>query len=223
MINQQYTISNNVVEMAGEIVSDFQYTHTVFGERFYKVLLQVERLSNTVDILPLQISERLFDVSGTCIGKKVTVSGQFRSYNKYRNGSSHLILSVFVQNMTVCESLEDPARNRIYLDGYLCKKPAYRKTPLGREITDVLLAVNRSYTKSDYIPCICWGRNARYMSLQPVGSKMQIWGRVQSRNYQKRMDDSELISRTAYEVSVSRYDISRERRPVIRSVADSGQ
>lgn len=199
---------NNQVSMMGEIVSEFQFSHEVFGEGFYMVELAVNRLSNYSDYIPLMISERLIDTDQDYTGQLIRVSGQFRSYNRHEEKKNRLVLSVFVRELEFLDEIDENEKtNQIFLDGYICKEPIYRKTPLGREIADVLLAVNRSYGKSDYIPCICWGRNARFASGFTVGSHIQIVGRVQSREYVKRIDEENVEHRVAYEVSVSKVDL----------------
>ncbi|WP_294900875.1 single-stranded DNA-binding protein [uncultured Eubacterium sp.] len=199
---------NNQVTMMGEIVSAFQFSHEVFGEGFYMVELAVSRLSNYSDYIPLMISERLIDTEQDYTGQFIRVSGQFRSYNRHEEKKNRLVLSVFVRELEFLDEIDENEKtNQIFLDGYICKEPIYRKTPLGREIADVLLAVNRSYGKSDYIPCICWGRNARFASGFTVGSHIQILGRVQSREYVKRISEEEVEHRVAYEVSVSKVDL----------------
>ena len=199
---------NNQVSMMGEIVSEFQFSHEVFGEGFYMVELAVNRLSNYSDYIPLMISERLIDTEQDYTGQLIRVSGQFRSYNRHEKKKNRLVLSVFVRELEFLDEIDENEKtNQIFLDGYICKEPIYRKTPLGREIADVLLAVNRSYGKSDYIPCICWGRNARFASGFTVGSHIQIVGRVQSREYVKRIDEENVEHRVAYEVSVSKVDL----------------
>ena len=201
---------NNQVSIVGEITSGFTFSHEVYGEGFYMVEVAVSRLSNFADYIPLMVSERLVDVSQTYIGQKVYVTGQFRSYNKHEESRNRLVLSVFVREIEFVEDAEeleeDIKSNQIYLDGYICKEPIYRKTPLGREIADLLVAVNRSYGKSDYIPCICWGRNARFASGFTVGGHVQVWGRIQSREYVKKLNEEEVDKRIAYEVSVSKID-----------------
>ncbi len=200
-------IENNQVTIMGEIISDFVFSHEVFGEGFYMVNVSVRRLSNSEDIIPLMISERLIDVSQNYSGEFVMVAGQFRSYNRHDELKNRLVLSVFVREITFIDEEMDGAKtNTILLDGYICKAPVYRKTPLGREIADLLLAVNRPYGKSDYIPCICWGRNARYASTFEVGEHVQIIGRIQSREYVKKITETETQKRTAYEVSVSKLE-----------------
>ena len=185
----------------------FRSSHEVFGEGFYVVDLEVSRLSEQSDIIPLMISERLLNVEEDYIGCTVEAIGQFRSYNRHEGPKNRLVLSVFVREINFMEEFTDYTKtNQIFLDGYICKVPIYRKTPLGREIADILLAVNRPYGKSDYIPCIAWGRNARYAAGFEVGARVRVWGRVQSREYTKKLSDSECEKRIAYEVSVSKLE-----------------
>ncbi len=200
-------IENNQVTIMGKVASEFTYSHEVFGEGFYMVDVLVKRLSNSDDRIPLMISERLIDVTKDYTGEYICVSGQFRSYNRHEEQKNRLVLSVFVREVEFMDEQQDGAKtNFILLEGYICKKPVYRKTPLGREIADLLLAVNRPYGKSDYIPCICWGRNARYASGFEVGEHVQVLGRIQSREYVKKISESETQTRTAYEVSVSKLE-----------------
>ena len=215
-------LKNNQAVVAGEVVSDFEFSHEVFGEGFYLVKLKVSRLSHSSDIIPLLISERLIDVSQSCVGRFMEARGQFRSYNKHENNRNHLVLSLFVRELEMLDVLDNRKPNMIFLDGYICKEPVYRTTPLGREIADVLLAVNRAYSKSDYIPCICWGRNARYAGNLPVGSRIQLWGRIQSREYQKKISEDNVISRIAYEVSVNKMEYCDDVMSLEGKVADSG-
>ena len=169
--------------------------------------IMVKRLSDSEDIIPVMVSERLIDVTQDYEGEYLMVNGQFRSYNRHEEKKNRLVLSVFAREISFVEDEDDSVKsNQIYLDGYICKPPVYRKTPLGREIADLLIAVNRPYGKSDYIPCICWGRNARYASAFYVGGHVLIWGRIQSREYMKRISDTETEKRTAYEVSVSKLE-----------------
>lgn len=201
-------IENNQVTLMGEIVSDFAYSHEIYGEGFYMVDVQVYRLSDSVDIIPLMVSERLLDTSQNYAGCKIAVFGQFRSYNRHEERKNKLVLSVFAREIEFIDEIGESGRtNQIFLDGYICKEPVYRKTPLGREIADLLLAVNRPYGKSDYIPCICWGRNARYASTFEVGSRCAVWGRIQSREYMKKISEDEAERRVAYEVSVSKLEL----------------
>ncbi len=200
-------IENNQVTIMGEIVSTFEFSHEVFGEGFYMVDVSVRRLSNSVDTIPVMISERLIDVECDYRGEFLMVSGQFRSYNRHDEQKNRLVLSVFAREVSFIEEELDGAKtNNILLDGYICKLPIYRKTPLGREIADLLLAVNRPYGKSDYIPCICWGRNARFASAFEVGEHVQVLGRIQSREYVKKLSETETEKRTAYEISVSKLE-----------------
>lgn len=201
-------IENNQVTVMGEIVSDFAYSHEIFGEGFYMVDVRVQRLSESFDIIPVMVSERLIDVSGSYIGMLICVNGQFRSYNCHEERKNRLVLSVFAREVEFMDEVEESSKtNQIYLDGYICKEPIYRKTPLGREIADLLLAVNRPYGKSDYIPCICWGRNARYANNFKVGERCAIWGRIQSREYMKKLDEEHVERRVAFEVSVSKLEL----------------
>ena len=207
-------IENNQVTVMGEIVSDFSYSHEIFGEGFYMVDVKVKRLSESYDIIPVMVSERLLDVTGNYIGAYICVNGQFRSYNRHEERKNRLVLSVFAREVEFLEDLEESSRtNQIFLDGYICKEPIYRRTPLGREIADVLLAVNRPYGKSDYIPCICWGRNARYASSFRVGERCAIWGRIRSREYMKKLDEDNVEKRVAFEVSVSKLELVCEEEP----------
>ena len=198
---------NNQVTIMGKVATEFSFSHEVFGEGFYMVEVEVKRLSNSEDRIPLMISERLIDVTQDYTGEYIMVHGQFRSYNRHEEQKNRLVLSVFVREISFMEEEPDGTKtNSIWLDGYICKEPIYRKTPLGREIADLLLAVNRPYGKSDYIPCICWGRNARYASGFEVGEHVQLLGRIQSREYIKRISDTETEKRVAYEVSVSKLE-----------------
>lgn len=200
-------IENNKVTIIGEVMSEFEYSHEVYGEGFYTVNLAVNRLSNSIDVIPLMVSERLVDVTEDLRGTIIEASGQFRSYNRHEETKNRLVLSIFVRELEfVDEYDEEQSTNQIYLDGYICKPPIYRKTPLGREIADILIAVNRPYGKSDYIPCIAWGRNARYAAGFEVGSHIQVFGRIQSREYTKKINEEECERRTAYEVSVSKIE-----------------
>lgn len=209
MLDKVFT--NNQVTVAGEVVSTFTFSHEVYGEHFFMVNIAVCRLSSSYDIIPVMVSERLVDVKSDYRGCIMQACGQFRSYNRYDEAKNRLVLSVFAREITFLEENEEEQNpNHIFLDGYVCKKPVYRKTPLGREIADVLLAVNRPYGKSDYIPCICWGRNARFVEQFEVGTHIQLWGRIQSREYQKKIGEDEYEKRVAYEVSVSKLEYLEE-------------
>ena len=204
-------IENNQVTIMGEVVSEFRFSHEVFGEGFYMVEVLVRRLSNSEDRIPVMVSERLIDVEQDYRGEFIYVAGQFRSYNRHEETKNRLVLSVFAREIAfVEEELDASKTNQILLEGYICKAPVYRKTPLGREIADLLLAVNRPYGKSDYIPCICWGRNARYASGFSVGQHVQLLGRIQSREYVKKISETQTQTRTAYEVSVSKLECMDE-------------
>lgn len=199
-------IKNNQVTICGEIAGEFVFSHEVYGEGFYLVDVLARRLSGACDAIPVTVSERLIDVTQNYIGQYVCVSGQFRSYNRHYEMKNRLVLSVFARELEFAEKLMDDV-NQIFLDGYICREPIYRKTPLGREITDMIVAANRSYGKSDYIPCVSWGRNAKYASGLEVGSRIRICGRIQSRQYVKKLDGGSAEERTAYEVSVSKMEV----------------
>lgn len=210
-MQQDNQIINNSVTLVGKIASDYVFSHEVYGEGFYNFDVEVPRLSDAVDILPVTISERLLDAETFKIGATVSISGQIRTYNNYSQAENRnrLILKVFVRDFEVFEDAaasEELSPNEAFLNGYICKQPVYRTTPFGREIADLLIAVNRSYNKSDYIPCIAWGRNARFTGRLEVGDNIKIWGRMQSRVYQKKLDDGASIDRVAYEVSVSKLE-----------------
>ncbi len=200
-------IENNQVVIMGEVVGEFTFSHEIYGEGFYMVDVLVTRLSESADVIPLMVSERLLDVTKDYRGYKIMVTGQFRSYNRHEERKNKLVLSVFAREIEFIDEIGESSKtNQIFLDGYICKEPIYRKTPLGREIADLLLAVNRPYGKSDYIPCICWGRNARFASGFEVGTRCAIWGRIQSREYVKKISETEAERRVAYEVSVSKLE-----------------
>lgn len=208
-------IENNRVVVIGKIISEFTFSHEVFGEGFYTVNISVNRLSDQVDIIPLLISERLINVKENYIGRTVEAAGQFRSYNRHDGVKNKLVLSVFVREIMFREEFTDYTKtNQIYLDGFICKAPIYRKTPLGREIADLLVAVNRPYGKSDYIPCIAWGRNARFASSFEIGTHIRLWGRIQSREYSKKFGENEVEKRVAYEISINKLECAEEDRPV---------
>ena len=205
-------IENNQVTVIGSVASEFTYSHEVFGEGFYMVDVAVNRLSENADILPITVSERLLMNQNIVCGKHVKIKGQLRSYNNYTGNRSRLVLTIFVRDIQVLDEEQMHNENEIILNGFICKAPIYRKTPFGREISDVLIAVNRAYNKSDYIPCITWGRNARYISSLEVGTAVKVWGRIQSRVYQKKNDD-QVEERIAYEVSVSKISLHTEENP----------
>lgn len=199
----------NVVTISGEIISDFTFNYEKYGEGFYTAFISIERKSGVKDVLPIMVSERLADVKADWTGKYVKIDGQFRSYNKQSESGNRLILHVFAKEFVPDSFGYD--KNSVFLDGFICKPTSYRETPLGREITDMLVAVNRKYRKSDYIPCVAWGRNARFAENIYVGDHVRIEGRIQSREYKKQISDDEFETRVAYEVSVSKIEILEEK------------
>ena len=203
---------NNSVVITGVVVEDGVFSHEVYGEGFYTFKISSERLSENADILPITVSERLLMNQNIVCGKHVKIKGQLRSYNNYTGNRSRLVLTIFVRDIQVLDEEQMHNENEIILNGFICKAPIYRKTPFGREISDVLIAVNRAYNKSDYIPCITWGRNARYISSLEVGTAVKVWGRIQSRVYQKKNGD-QVEERIAYEVSVSKISLHTEENP----------
>ncbi|MCC8161008.1 MAG: single-stranded DNA-binding protein [Oscillospiraceae bacterium] len=200
-------LSNNQAAIIGTIEDEFVFNHEIYAEKFYTCTVKVPRLSGTSDEVRIMVSERLIMDGDYKIGDTVEVTGQFRSYNSYENGDNRLVLTVFAKDITHCGDTENKNPNTLYLNGFICKKPVYRTTPFGREITDLLLAVNRSYNKSDYIPIIAWGRNARFAKNLNVGDNVKIYGRIQSRTYQKRISDEDTVTKTAYEVSINRMEL----------------
>lgn len=201
-------MENNKVFLKGIVSSEAKFSHEVFGEGFYELNIKVARLSDNFDIVPVTVSEKL--LAGDCfaLGKEVAIRGQFRSYNKMVDGKSKLLLTVFVRNIIEMDDSINP--NIVELTGFVCKEPVFRTTPFGREICDVLLAVNRAYNKSDYLPCIAWGRNARYVKTIKVGQKVDVVGRIQSREYQKKLSDTEVGTRVAYELSIGKIHLSQD-------------
>ena len=219
-MNTNYSDNNHLV-LVGKVTSEKRFSHEIYGERFYIFDLEVPRLSDTSDFIPITISERLIDEEKMKIGNRIIVKGQFRSYNSYENERNKLILTVFVKDvifedeietkMEEDELLKSNVSNEVILTGYICKKPIYRQTPFGREIADILLAVNRAYNKSDYIPSIAWGRTARFCQNLETGTEVRVIGRVQSRNYEKKHEDGTVEQRVAYEVSISSLEVINEK------------
>ncbi len=199
---------NNRVYVRGEIVSTARYSHEIYGEGFYEMDVMIKRLSGQADVLPITVSERLIQEKDLQVGKTISAIGQFRSYNKLVENKSKLMLTVFARDIVENEENKNP--NSITLSGYVCKEPVYRTTPFNREIADVLLAVNRAYNKSDYIPCIAWGRNARFVKNLQVGDFLTINGRIQSREYQKKFSEDDVRTMTAYEVSINKLSTEEE-------------
>ena len=223
-------LENNYLTLVGKVTSEKQFSHEIYGERFYSFNLSVPRLSGNADIIPVTVSERLITDEMMQIGTKLLIKGQFRSYNSYENERNRLILTVFAKDIEKLEEevpktevneegeevqvndfvKKETVTNEVILIGYICKKPIYRQTPFGREIADLLLAVNRAYNKSDYIPSIAWGRNARFCQNLEVGTEVKIVGRIQSRNYEKKYEDGTIVKKVAYEVSVGSLEVIRE-------------
>ena len=222
-------LENNYLTLVGRVTSEKQFSHEIYGERFYSFDLSIPRLSGNADIIPVTVSERLINDEMMQIGTKLLIKGQFRSYNSYENEKNRLILTVFAKDIKKLEENTEPevdeegneievndiARkdtitNEVVLIGYICKKPIYRQTPFGREIADILLAVNRAYNKSDYIPSIAWGRNARFCQNLEVGTEVKIVGRIQSRNYEKKYEDGTIVKKVAYEVSIGSLEVIKE-------------
>ena len=206
---------NNIVKIGGTISSNLEFSHEIYDEKFYKFFVDVERLSDSKDSLPVIVSERITDINNINIGDTVLVEGQFRSYNELNDIKSKLVLSIFAKEIKIANKEEVSKINDILLEGFICKKPIYRKTPLGREISDMLVAVNRSYKKSDYIPCILWGRNAKYSETLEVGTKVKLSGRVQARMYEKKQLNGELIKHIAYEISVAKFGLNEDKTEVL--------
>ena len=214
-------LENNYLTLVGKVTGEKRFSHEIYGERFYIFNLEIPRLSGNSDIIPITVSERLIQEETLQEGKKLLVKGQFRSYNSYENEKNRLILTVFTKDIVELKEEDeeeeneivkkDIVTNEVVLIGYICKKPIYRQTPFGREISDILLAVNRAYNKSDYIPCIAWGRNARFCQNLEVGSQVKIVGRVQSRTYEKKHEDGTVESRVAYEVSIGSLEVIEEK------------
>lgn len=196
---------DNEARIVGFVASDLEFSHEVHTEGFYRFIIMSDRLSENKDTIVVTISERILADLEIPAGTKVKITGQFRSYNNYSGEGSKLILTLFARDLRLADDCEK-CENEIYLNGYICKPVVYRVTPFGREIADILVAVNRAYNKSDYIPCIAWGRNAKFVNTLSVGANIKIWGRMQSREYQKRISEDETITKTAYEVSVSKLE-----------------
>ena len=215
-MNENY-LKNNRVFLSGRVAREPQYSHELFGEGFYEFYIEVKRLSGQTDVLPVTVSERIMNGVELSEGSPVALSGQFRSYNKLENEHSKLMLTVFVRDFIPYDA-EEQNPNVVELNGYICKPPVYRTTPFNREICDVLLAVNRGYNKSDYIPCIAWGRNARFVRDAEVGLNVVIGGRIQSRKYNKKLDDDTIEERVAYELSVGKIAVERSAAEIASTV-----
>lgn len=199
-------MENNIITLMGTVESTPQYSHSVMDENFYSFVLRVPRLSETDDLLPVTFSANIYDENIIKEGARVRVKGQLRSYNKYSETKTRLILTVFAKDINISDDTDEENPNEIFINGFICKKPVYRKTPFGREITDLIIAVNRAFNRSDYIPAIAWGKNALYCENLEVGSNVMLWGRLQSRNYNKRISENETQIRTAYELSITKIE-----------------
>lgn len=211
MTEEKPIINSNEVCIAGVVASEPMLTHEIYGECFFVFDLSVKRLSDSFDNIPVLMSERLIPVGQIIPGRFLEVEGQFRSYNNTEQGKSRLVLNVFAREVRFLQEIDGlENHNSAYFNGFICKKPNYRTTPFGREITDILLAVNRAFKKSDYIPCICWGRNARYCAGLEIGTNIQVWGRIQSRFYQKSLENGAMEKRIAYEISVNRFIVNHK-------------
>ena len=216
-------LENNHLVLVGKVTSEKRFSHEIYGEKFYVFDLEVARLSDTTDIIPVTASERILNDELISLGNRIVIKGQFRSYNSYEGERSRLILTVFAKDIVYETDLPEEEQeelrktsNKVVLSGYICKKPIYRQTPFGREIADILLAVNRAYNKSDYIPSIAWGRNARYCKNLLTGTEVKVVGRVQSRNYEKKHEDGTIENRVAYEVSIGSLEIVSEDNEYIK-------
>lgn len=204
-------VKNNQVTVVGVISSEAEFNHEAYGEDFYTACLSIPRTSGYKDKIPITISDRMCKVKELQVGQPIAVYGQFRSFNRHGDDRNQLVLSVFAQEMELLNgSSKHSDENDIFLNGFICKEPVYRKTPRGREIAQLIVAVHRVHGKSDYIPCICWGRNARFASALEVGSHVKLHGRIQSREYVKRLSATETETRMAYEVSVSKIEFRGE-------------
>ena len=199
-------MENNTITLTGTVETFPQYSHSVLNEEFYNFILRVPRLSENDDLLPITVSQRQLETDFIKLGNRIKVKGQLRSYNKYTQTKTRLILTVFAKGIAEARAEDDDNPNEIFINGYICKAPIYRRTPFGREITDLIVAVNRAFNRSDYIPAIAWGRNAVYSEGLEVGSNVMLWGRLQSRNYNKRISEDETEVRTAYELSVTKIE-----------------
>lgn len=210
-MNRVIEITQSII--SGKLISEFTFHHEIFGEGFYTAQISTKRASGQYDILPVMVSDRLINVHEDWMGRLIKVNGQLRSYNRHEDEKNKLLLFLFVREIEIFEdgtNLSNQDENSIMLEGFICKVPIYRETPLGREITDILLAVNRPYSKSDYIPCIAWGRNSRFASGLEVGTHIKVVGRFQSREYVKKFENGTQETRTAYEVSVSKLEVVKD-------------
>lgn len=206
------TVPSNKGKLIGKLVGGVTNKFEVEGENFFEGKIEVARLSQTSDVLPFTISEKLVKAYNLNLNEEseVAFQGELRSYNRIIDGKSRLILSFFVKEVKEIVD-NDEGTNDLTLTGFICKEPVFRTTPFNRQICDILLAVNRpAFNKSDYIPCILWGRNAKFIQNQKVGTKVTLSGRIQSRNYKKEIGEGEVIEKTAYEVSCQKIFIDEK-------------
>lgn len=203
--------NNSKITICG-LITEPEFNHNSNGENFYKAFVTVRRTSGAFDILPVIISDRIIDMNEIKVDDCVMIVGQIRSRNIHIGEKHKLELFIFTEIIEIYENeVEAPFNNDVTFNGFICKEPNYRKTPLDREITDVLIAVNRAYGKSDYIPCITWGRTAKFVGNLPVGTHIEVTGRFQSREYTKKISEDEVETRVAYEVSIGRVEVIEEK------------
>ncbi len=194
----------NKVYLYGMVVSNPTPCDDYYGSDYCNIQISVRRLSSIIDTIPVTLHRDLVEQYNVKLGDNLAILGEFRSYNKIENNRSRLMLSVFVHEIT--DEIDTTNPNIIELSGYICKLPVYRTTPFNREIADLLIACNRNSNRSDYLPAIAWGRNARFAKNIMVGEQVHILGRIQSREYQKRLDNGEMQTRTEYEISIKEID-----------------
>lgn len=195
------------VRLSGRVLNEPVFNHKTYGEAFYMIVLGIFRRSGYEDKIRLIVSEKILRGRSPRKSELLEVSGQIRTYNRETEGRSKLEVTVFVREMAYRKEAGFEYENSVSIEGFICKAPIRRTSPLGREICDLMIAVNRMYNKSDYIPCIAWGRNASYCESLNVGDKVYIEGRIQSREYRKYTEDGQQEIRTAYEVSAVKAEL----------------
>ncbi len=196
----------NQITVRGELLALPEFSHENYGKRFFRFYLEVRRLSGTSDILPVIAQEELLKEVDPCGGEMLTVTGQIRSHNHRENGNRRLMIFVFASSIL---AEDGQPINELHIEGAICREPTYRRTPLGREICDVMLAVPRAFRRADYLPCIAWGRTAQELSGCHTRDRIAIHGRLQSRIYTKQTETGQ-EERTAYEISALTADILEE-------------
>lgn len=194
-------LDENRAVLTGTVLAGPEFSHKTYGESFYIITLGVTRKSGYEDCVPLMMSEKLMCGCDITAGEMITVEGQIRTYNRQYDGRNHLMIVIFAKSWEYVNA-DSEMENNVLLEGFVCKETVRRTSPLGRELCDIMLAVNRMYNKSDYIPCIAWGRNAIFAGELNVGDKIYIEGRLQSRKYRKYDENGMPMEKTAYEVSV---------------------